>query len=966
MFQNMKIRTKLLRAFLLVSIIPFLIYGAVSLHYSSEALSDQAFAKLEAVRDLKKAQLKVFFNEYQEDMAILRETVATLRQAAFEKLKTVQEIKIAQIETYFKQCVNDITVLSVNATVGEALETYALLPDADGAIDEVVYDTYEKIRFWDSFQQIKKIYKYDDLMLVTKEGVLVYALSRETNLGKNLLTGPLKDTPLSHTFQKGLKKVTISDFAPYPPSGNQPISFIAAPISRHGKIEGVLILKVNTKTINQIAQRRQGMGETGETYLVGRYNDQISLRSDLQVKWAKFGETQTGEDIDKAFSGQSGSMVKLNSTENIEIVQYDPLKIDNLDWAMITTMSLEEVIAPKLMGEDEDNFAKFVKQYNYEDLLLIHPLGDIFYSTAHGSEYGANVTFGEYADSVLGWLVRKVMLTRRFGFSDIESYPTENGHPAMFMAQPVVFHDQVELIVVLRISVDAINAVMQEHSGMGQTGETYLVGNDRRMRSDSFRDPEHYSVEASYANPEHGSQGRIDTDAIREALSGKTGRQLMTTYTGSKVLSAYTPLDVGDVTWALIAETDTDEALAGLKSLKILMGLTTLIAILAILLVALMVTRRVIRPVNNVVERIKAIAKGQGDLTTRLIVSGDDEMGDLANQFNIFVENVQEIIKEIAGNAQTLTAKSPVFLTLSNQMASDADRMSAISDSVSTSTEEMSANINTIAAAAEEMSFNISNISSTSEQMSQSMNTVAGAMEEMSASINEVASNSQQSGTVADQATAMADTATQAMQGLGDAAQGIDDVTQIITEIAEQTNLLALNATIQAASAGKAGKGFAVIAKEIKDLAVQSALSSADIGRRIETVQTETQNAVTIIDNISKIIQEISRATRVVKDAVKQQINTVDEISANALQTDRGSSAIAKAIAEVAQSAGDMSENAGEAAKAATGISLSINTVKQAADEAGSGSKQVDRLGKDMVAVTQQLQKIVNKFKINS
>ena len=964
MFKNIKIRTKLLTSFLIVSIIPFLIYGAVSLRYSSDALSEQAFAKLEAVRDLKKAQLKIFFDERQGDMVILRETVATLRQAAFEKLKTVQEIKIAQIETYFQRCVNDITVLSENATVGAALETYASLPDADGAIDESVYDSYERIRFGATFKQFKKIYGYDGLMLVTREGVLVYALSRETNLGKNLFIEPLKDTLLSHTFQKGLKKVTISDFAPYPPSGNKPISFIAAPISRFGKTQGVLILKINTKTINQIVQRRQGMGATGETYLVGRRNDQIGLRSDRIIKTGQFGEVKTGEYLEKAFSGQSGSIVKLGSTGIMEIVRYDPVKIADLNWAMITTKSLEEVIAPKLMGDDDDYFTKFVKLYNYDDLLLIHPLGDIFYSTSHGSEYGANVTFGEYAGSVLGWLVRKVMLTRQFGFSDIESYPTDDGRPAMFMAQPVVFHDQVELIVVLRISVDEINAVMQERSGMGQTGETYLVGNDRRMRSDSFRDPEHYSVEDSYAKHKHGSHGKINTDASRQALSGKTGRQLITTYTGCKVFSAYTPLEIGDVTWALIAETDVGEALAGLKSLKILMGQTTGIAILAIIIVAFMVTQRVIRPVNRVVERIKAIAKGKGDLTTRLIVSSNDEMGDLAEQFNVFIENVQEIIKEIALSALTLTEKSPVFLNLSKQMASDADRMSAISDSVSTATEDMSANVNTIAAAAEQMSFNISNISGTSEQMSQSMNTVAGAMEEMSASINDVASNSQQSGTVAKQATAMADTATQAMQGLGKAAQGIGNITKIITEIAEQTNMLALNATIQAASAGKAGKGFAVIAKEIKELAVQSALSSADIARRIETVQTETLNAVTIIDNISKIIKEIRRATRVVNDEVKQQSDTINEISANAGQTDRGASAIAMAIAEVAQSAGDMSENAGEAAKAATGISFSINTIKQAADEASSGSKQVDMLGKDMVAVTWQLQKIVNKFKI--
>ncbi len=961
MFQNMKIKTKLLLSFLLVSILPFLVYGAISHYYSSDALSRQAYAKLEAVRDSKKAQLNAFFDERRGDMGVLRDTVATLREAAFEKLRTVQEIKIAQIETFFQRCINDITVWAQNATVSAALETYASLLGEDGAIDLAVYASYEKIRYGASFKQFLENYGYDDILLVTVDGDLVYSFKRDPNLGQNLLAEPLQDTLLTHAFQKGLEKITVSDFAPYPPSGNEPIGFVAAPIQRLNTTTGVLILKVNAKTINEIVHRRQGMGKTGETYLVGRRNGRIALRSDRQVREGRIGQVQSGEDVEKALDGQSGSLVKLGDAENMEIVRYDPLNIPDLNWAMVTTMGLKEVIARKLIGQDEDYFAKFVRRYKYDDLLLIHPQGDVFYAVAHGPAYGQNVLTGDFAQTVLGQLVDKAMQTRQFEISDMELYPTDQGVPAIFMAQPVVFLKRVELMVVLRVSVNAVNAVMRERSGMGSTGETYLVGKDGRMRSDSFRDPEHFSVAASFADPETGG---VDTTASRSALAGETGSQLIKTYNGDTVLSAYTPLEIGGFTWALIAETDANEALAGLRKLKILMSLATFIAVVLILCVALVVTRRIIQPVNNVVDRIKAIAQGEGDLTTRLVVKRNDEMGDLAHWFNIFVENVHAIIKEIARNAGILSEKSPISLKLAGQMADDAEQMSAISESVSTATDEMSSNINMIAAAAEQMSFNISNISATSEQMSQNMNTVAGAMEEMSASISGVAANSQQSGVIAEQAADGAATATRVMNGLGEAAQGIGDVTRIISDIAEQTNMLALNATIQAASAGKAGKGFAVIAKEIKELAIQSAESSADIAARIEAVQAETQNAVAIIADITETIKAIHQATITVDNAVKQQNRTVEEISANARETDRGASDIAKAIAEVVQSAGDMSANAGEAAKAATSISFSINRIKEAADEARAGSKQVDMMGADMVAVTRQLQDIVNKFNV--
>jgi methyl-accepting chemotaxis protein len=961
MFNTMKIKTKLLTAFLAVGIIPFSFIGLISFINSENALSEQAFSKLEAIRDAKKDHIQNFFAEHREDTNVLIETVSTLRQAAFDKLKTVQEIKKAQIEEYFHKCRSDVTVMSKNSTVVEALESFSPLFDKNGNFDEAAYGFYEELKYGDSFRHFKEEYGYYDVLLVNKTGRVVYSFVRESDFGQNLLTGNLKNSGLGRCFKKSLKEPSIEDFSQYSPSEGQYIAFISAPIQLLGQIEGVIVVKLNKDALNTIVHRRQGMGETGETYLIAEQQDgKIAFRSDRVIRQGIMGQEKSGDQI---MPGKSGSLVSIGSTGSVDIFRYDPLDIPGLNWTVITIMSLEEAIAPKLEGTQEDYFTRYIKHYGYKDLLLIHPGGTVFYSVEHYSDYGTNMKDGVYADSVLGKLFRTVLETREFGFADFERYEPDGGNPSAFIAQPLVYNGKVEWVVALQISIDGINAVMQKRSGMGESGETYLVGSDNLMRSNSLTNPVHYSVNASFANPQ---SGMLDTQASRYALSGKTGRDVITGYHGRQVLSAYTPLNIWDIRWALIAEIDKSEAFSALDNLKNLMNWVALIVIVFIALISLVFSGYIIQPVNRVAERMRDIAGGEGDLTLRLKITATDEIGELAKWFNTFIGTVQEMIKEISRNAQTLAMSSSKFLSISGKMSSDATRVSEISDSVSITTEEMSVNIHTMASAAEEMSANIHSISSTSEQMSQSMSVVASAIKEMSAAIHEIAVNAGESDKVSKQAMEMAASATDNMTRLGEAAKGIGEVTDIIKRIAEQTNLLALNATIEAASAGDAGKGFAVVAKEIKELANQSGLAAEDIAGRIRGVQKKTEEAVRAINDVSKIISSINDATAVTTNAVDQYTRMTKDILANSQQTDTGAHNIASAIAEIARGADDMSRNAGEAAKGANEVSAGILSVSHSAEDSKGGAEQVNQLVEELVRITGELQRMVNQFKVDA
>jgi len=844
--RKMKLRTKLLTAFLSLGIIPFAIIGIISLTTSTRALSEQAFSKLEGIRELKKVQIENFFTERKANMDVLMNTVATLRQAAFEKLRTVQEIKKAQVEQYFQKCLSDMSVIAENITVTEALDDFAETFDEDGNFDKQAYLFLEKEKYGEWLNQFKEKYGYHDLLLITEEGKVVYTLNGESDLGQNLVTGPLKESALGKGFRDGQTGPVIQDFAPYPPSDNQHIAFITAPILQYGEIFGRVALKLNTDAVNAIVQLREGMGETGETYLTGKQDGRIRFRSDRVVREGKIGDAGSGEETEKALSGLSGLMVRAGSAGDMEFVRYDPLKIPGLNWAMLTAMSLAEVIAPRLRGESEDYFTKYARRYGYYDLLLIYPEGDVFFSVAREPEYGTNLFSGPYAESGLGRLFQKVSENRTFGFSDFQPYAPSNGKPFAFMALPVVYNDEVEVVVALQIPIDAVSRVMQGRSGMGETGEAYLVGPDRLMRSDSCMDTENYSVSAAFANPE---ERRIDTAATRAALSGKTGRDVITNYKGRQVLSAYTPLHVWNATYALITEIDKREAYAAVAHLERIMGAVTIATVAAILGVTFLITGYIVRPISHVI--------------------------------NVLIE-------------------------VSENMANASRELSAGSLSLAEGSSEQ-------AAALEETSASLELISSKTKQTADN----AGQTDTLIHEANRVITRAGESVSALNRA----------MNEIFTASKEISAIMKLIDEIAFQTNILAINASIEAARAGEVGVGFAVVANEVRNLALRVTGAAKDTA-----------------DIVANTVEKIRDGTELV------------------IRTEAAFSEVAESIAKVSDLAGETAETSGEQARGIEHVSKAVTEMDDVIQQNAANAQESAAASEELRGQAMVMRRVVNEL----
>jgi len=201
---------------------------------------------------------------------------------------------------------------------------------------------------------------------------------------------------------------------------------------------------------------------------------------------------------------------------------------------------------------------------------------------------------------------------------------------------------------------------------------------------------------------------------------------------------------------------------------------------------------------------------------------------------------------------------------------------------------------------ADETSARAGVVAAASEQVNRNVQTVAAGTEEMSSSIRDIAKSASAAANVATQAVKVAETTNTTVCRLGDSSGEIGKVIKVITSIAQQTNLLALNATIEAARAGEAGKGFAVVANEVKELAKETARATEDISHKIEAIQSATRSAVTAIDDIRKIINEINDIQHTIASAVEEQTATTNEMSRNVTEAARGSTEIAQNMSGLA------------------------------------------------------------------
>ncbi|GEM_PF-589005 len=590
------------------------------------------------------------------------------------------------------------------------------------------------------------------------------------------------------------------------------------------------------------------------------------------------------------------------------------------------------------------DFSVFVDDMGYHDALLMDDTGRVVFTARRGRELGADLVKGTMAGSPLAkaW---KTALGGKTVFVDFHAYSPLGGEPNAFVLAPVRrVTGEIEGVAGLRISLNSVNRLMKARSGMGKSGEVFLVGQDRLMRSDLASDMNHHSVAASFGNP---GSGAMKIKPVDLALRGESGTMTTTAFDGKEVLAAYAPVKIGDSQWALVAQMDTDEAFAGVTRLEHAGLVLTAGSCIFIVFITLGFLRiALLKPLKSL--RTFAGAVSDGDLEAEAKGRFKAELAEVRDAIVVMVGNLRAKMQEAEQAGDTARQRAEEAEAAledarqARQARFDADqaqrkgmlqaasmlrhivtRMNDASTQVNRESENIRENaisqqmrVEQTVDAIEAMSSNIVEVALSAEEASSAVQTALECARKGAEVVH---------GTVETMGEVNSITETLKLEAgdLGEKAKGIGKVMNVISDIADQTNLLALNAAIEAARAGEAGRGFAVVADEVRKLAEKTMDATREVGQSINAIQEGVRNNVKGMDHASEAVE---RANGMVGESGSVLNEIMEHFDITAEQV-RG---IAKASEQQSHAGEEITLAVGEVDKVTLGTAEAVNETGQA------------------------------------
>lgn len=459
----------------------------------------------------------------------------------------------------------------------------------------------------------------------------------------------------------------------------------------------------------------------------------------------------------------------------------------------------------------------------------------------------------------------------------------------------------------------------------GNDNFSKLVANGQQLTSDNPAQGKRWQEVAELKEKWVSTVAEREIEARREmkkySLTFASIAEMMKTGQGKQIMDATRAKlkELIDAEEALIsARTEEQAQLAAITINSVIFG--TLLALLAGAGIALAVTRAVVNPMWKTNQALRKIS--DGDLTQRIAVTSHDEIGQMAGNFNTFADKLQAMIAQIAASTNQLSEASADMAAITNQTSSGVANQKLATEQVATAINEMSATVQDVATNASQASNSAAEADKEAKAGDQVVRTTVTAIEKLATEVDESA---------------------QVIEKLKVDSGNIGSVLDVIKNIAEQTNLLALNAAIEAARAGEQGRGFAVVADEVRSLAQRTQQSTSEIEALIQSLQQGAEQSVEVMEKNRNNARETVAQAKSASTSLASITDAVESILA--LNT---------SIATATEEQSSVAEE----------INRSVTNIQQISEETAQGATRIEESTAGLTRLGQQLQKVVQQFNV--
>ncbi len=548
-------------------------------------------------------------------------------------------------------------------------------------------------------------------------------------------------------------------------------------------------------------------------------------------------------DLERAFNEKIILLERIR-IEQLEIYANERLReIDLVSRTPIVAQALEEFVSlaqgAENQGTSQSNsvqlndkyrpiFENLIEPLGFPNMLLMSPQGEILFHLRPGFEVGQSMHQAPFKGTALAISIDKCLAQVPPTISAPEVYPSTGSEDNLiFTSQTVLKNDKTIGIVVFQLDPKQLDNIFAMSDGMGATGEAQAVrriGNEVRMITAPRSDPD-----GAYRKQRY-TMGGATGIAMQNAVNKKDGFGEAVDYRGARVLAAwgYAPsLDVGVVT-----KVDRDEAFQGINRLRwIGIGLLGLTGLFVIPL-AFVVARTFSRPMREAANVAKLVASG--NLSTEVKTTAAGEMGMLLQSIAEMSNHLRNLIKHIQESIVTVVSTT-------NQIAVVAQQQEKTIQEHGSSTVEVAAAVKEISATSQELMRTMGDVQSSAVQAGELATAGQGALTGMHQAMQGLAEST--------------DSISSRLSVISERANNINLAVITITKVADQTNLLSINAAIEAEKAGEAGRGFLVVAREIRRLADQTAAATLDIERIVKEMQQSVTAGVMEMDKFNEQVR---------------------------------------------------------------------------------------------------------------